>query len=115
MPESPAAVPVVCAEMRDAVTSRIMRTTLDIADDVLFAAKDFARRDKKSVGHALSELARRGLQAPPHTAAKARARKKSADAIEARFRALGFDPVPRRGGVVVTAERVRQLLDQEGI
>jgi hypothetical protein len=24
-----------------------MRTTLDIADDVLFAAKDFARRDKK--------------------------------------------------------------------
>lgn len=25
-----------------------MRTTLDIADDVLFAAKDFARRDKKS-------------------------------------------------------------------
>ena len=27
-----------------------MRTTLDIADDVLFAAKDFARRDKKTLG-----------------------------------------------------------------
>ena len=41
-----------------------MRTTLDIADDVLFAAKDFARRDGKTIGQVLSELARRALQMP---------------------------------------------------
>jgi len=35
-----------------------MRTTLDIADDVLMAAKDRAGRQKRSVGEILSELAR---------------------------------------------------------
>lgn len=38
-----------------------MRTTLDIDDDVLLAAKDLARREKKSVGQIISELARKGL------------------------------------------------------
>jgi predicted transcriptional regulator len=38
-----------------------MRTTLDIEDDVLFAAKDIARRRRSSVGKALSDLARQGL------------------------------------------------------
>lgn len=31
-----------------------MRTTLDIADDVLFAVKDFARREKKTLGQVIS-------------------------------------------------------------
>ena len=35
-----------------------MRTTLDIADDVLFAAKGRARREKKPLGQDKSELAR---------------------------------------------------------
>ena len=39
-----------------------MRTTLDIADDVLFAAKDFARRDKKTLGQVISEWGRTALQ-----------------------------------------------------
>jgi len=38
-----------------------MRTTLDIEDDVLFAAKDLARREKKTAGQIISELARKGL------------------------------------------------------
>ena len=41
-----------------------MRTTLDIADDVLFAAKDFARRDKKTLGQVISEWGRAALQNP---------------------------------------------------
>ena len=41
-----------------------MRTTLDIADDVLFAAKDFARRHKKTVGQVISEWSRTALQNP---------------------------------------------------
>jgi|GEM_PF-2145961 len=41
-----------------------MRTTLDIADDILFAAKELAQREKKSLGQVISELARRAFVAP---------------------------------------------------
>lgn len=40
-----------------------MRTTLDIEDDVLLAAKETARRDKLSIGAVISDLARRTLTA----------------------------------------------------
>ena len=39
-----------------------MRTTLDIDDDVLQAAKELAAIRSSSAGKVLSELARRGLQ-----------------------------------------------------
>ncbi len=39
----------------------MMRTTLDIEEDVLFAAKDLARRERKTAGQVISELARKGL------------------------------------------------------
>ena len=42
-----------------------MRTTLDIADDVLFAAKELARREKKPLGQVISELARKAFQQGP--------------------------------------------------
>ena len=38
-----------------------MRTTLDIADDVLYAVKERARREKRSAGDVLSDLARQAL------------------------------------------------------
>lgn len=38
-----------------------MRTTIDVEDDVLLAAKEIARQRKKSVGKVLSELAREAL------------------------------------------------------
>jgi hypothetical protein len=38
-----------------------MRITLDIADDVLFAAKEVARREKKSLGQIISDLARQSF------------------------------------------------------
>ena len=38
-----------------------MRTTLDIADDVLFAAKEIAQREKKSIGQVMSDLARKAF------------------------------------------------------
>ena len=41
-----------------------MRTTLDIADDVLAAAKAIAREQKKTTGEVVSELARAGLRKP---------------------------------------------------
>jgi hypothetical protein len=45
--------------MRDA---RLMRTTLDIDDDVLEAAKELASSRSTSAGRVLSELARQALQ-----------------------------------------------------
>ncbi len=41
-----------------------MRTTLDIDDDVLQAAKERARRERKTAGQVISELLRRALTAP---------------------------------------------------
>ena len=66
-----------------------MRTTLDIADDVLHAAKERAGREHKTTGEVISDLARSALTAPRDTPA-ARAPK----AVH------GFRPFPRRGGIV---------------
>ena len=76
-----------------------MRTTLDIADDVLQAAKERARREKKSAGEVISELARRGLTEPP-AALVARAPKA----------VYGFRPFSKRGGIVSneTIDKLRE-------
>lgn len=47
----------------------MMRTTLNIADDVLQAAKERARYEKKTVGQVISELTRRALTTPRDVAA----------------------------------------------
>ena len=65
-----------------------MRTTLDIEDDVLSAAKDLAKREKKTAGQVISELARRGLAG----AASSAAREPKAS--------YGFRPFAREGRVV---------------
>ena len=41
-----------------------MRTTVDIADDVLQAAKELAAVRQQTAGEVLSELARKGLERP---------------------------------------------------
>lgn len=66
-----------------------MRTTLDIADDVLQAAKERARREKKTAGEVISELARSALTVP----------RQAVVAREPRAR-YGFRPFPSRGGIV---------------
>lgn len=38
-----------------------MRTTLDIDEDILFAARDIAKRQRLSMGKVLSDLARQAL------------------------------------------------------
>lgn len=74
-----------------------MRTTLDIADDVLQAAKERARREKKTTGAVISELARCALTAPPERAPKAR---------------HGFRPFVRRGAIV-NNERIDRLREDD--
>jgi hypothetical protein len=77
-----------------------VRTTLDIADDVLQAAKERARREKKTAGEVISELARSALTRPPEAQSKL-ARPKS-----------GFRPFPRRGGIV-TNELIDKLREED--
>jgi predicted nuclease with RNAse H fold len=40
----------------------VMRMTLDIDDDVVAAARELAAAERRSLGSAISELARRGLR-----------------------------------------------------
>ncbi|HKI00671.1 MAG TPA: antitoxin [Thermoanaerobaculia bacterium] len=80
-----------------------MRTTLDIADDVLMAVKDRARRQKRSAGDLLSELAREALT---H-----RYREGDSEAREAKS-LYGFDPLPPRGGPV-SNELIDKLREED--
>lgn len=82
-----------------------MRTTLDIDDDVLLAAKELARREHASTGKIVSDLVRRALTQPPSSnVGKAR----EPEQIH------GFRPFPSRGGVA-TNELVDRLRDDEGV
>ncbi len=83
-----------------------MRTTLDIDDDVLIAAKAHAQREQRSLGAVISELARQALQRPADAAPPAG---RGAAARGGRFAVL-----PQRGEVV-TPEQVRRLMDAEGV
>jgi len=76
-----------------------MRTTLDIADDVLAAAKERARRENRTAGEVISELARAALTAPQPAPTKASEPKSH----------YGIRPFPRRGRAVVTNEQVDKL------
>jgi hypothetical protein len=81
-----------------------MRTTLDIDDDVLAAAKALARRSKRSAGAVISELARRGLNEPPPRARAAVAESKAF---------YGFKPQAARG-LPVTDELIDRLRAEAG-
>jgi hypothetical protein len=80
-----------------------MRTTLDIEDDVLQAAKELAQRQGRTAGLVLSELARRGL-ASQEPASKGK-----------RGLTRGGVPVLPSRGEVVTLARVRRISDEEGV
>ncbi len=74
-----------------------MRTTLDIADDVLQAAKELARRQKKTTGQVISELARTAMT--------------RVSEAETTTPVLGFRPFSSRGQIV-TDELVDRLRDE---
>ena len=66
-----------------------MRTTLNIADDVLFAVRERARREGRSSGEVLSEVARQGLMGA-----------QQAGEVAEPGVFYGFEPLPTRGAVV---------------
>ena len=73
-----------------------MRTTIDIADDVLMAAKERARRENKTAGEVISELARQALTAVMPMA------------VGEPVAVYGFTPFPPRGNVI-TNELINKL------
>lgn len=86
-----------------------MRTTLDISDDVLMAAKEVARLEKTSIGQALSAIARKALLALPA------GQPETASPTAQRLARLGIHVLPSSGGVPVTDEWVNRIRDEEGI
>ena len=77
-----------------------MRTTLDIEDDVLQAAKELAQRQGGTAGQVISDLARRGLSSP---------------ATKRRPGLRGGVPVLPSRGEIVTLEHVQEIQDEEGV
>jgi hypothetical protein len=79
-----------------------MRTTLDIADDVLQAVKERAKRDRKTIGEMISELARRALPTPQEPLS-----------VKGRPKAVyGLKPFARRGGIVANV-LIDKLRDED--
>lgn len=81
-----------------------MRTTINLAEDALIAARNIARRERISLGDAVSELIRRGSAAgAPGTAAS------QPPALRGRFALL-----PARDEIV-TPQHVRELMEREDL
>ena len=78
-----------------------MRTTLDIAEDVLYAVKEKARKERRSAGEVLSDLARQAL-----------IRGSAAGEVAEEESFHGFHPLPRRGPVV-SNELIDRLREDE--
>jgi hypothetical protein len=81
-----------------------VRTTLDIDEEVLRAAKEIARRRHSTAGAVISELVRRALTEP--------GRERPGVAEPEAF--YGFRPLPA-GDRVVSHEMVERLREDEAI
>jgi len=84
-----------------------MRTTINLAEDALIAARTMARRERLSLGDAVSELIRRGAAAPALGAASAG--QGAQTTLRGRFALL-----PLRDEVI-TPQNIRDLMKTDGI
>ncbi|MDP9428014.1 MAG: antitoxin [Actinomycetota bacterium] len=78
-----------------------MRTTISIDDDVLLAVRERARRERRTAGEVLSELARQALTGGHRTPTEHTAGRH------------GFTPLPHRGAAVSNA-LIDRLREDEG-
>jgi hypothetical protein len=86
-----------------------MRTTLDIDQDVLEAAKELALRENSTAGKVLSRLARSAfLNNGSNPRASTASIAKEPETV------YGFTPFASRGGVV-SSETIDRIRDEEGI
>lgn len=82
-----------------------MRTTLDIDDDVLAAAKELSRQQGRPVGAVVSALLRQALTG---SVSKGRVAEEQPTSV------AGFRPFPSRGRLVTEGD-IDALRDAEGI
>lgn len=84
-----------------------MRTTLDIDDDLIAAAKKLARRQGATAGQAVPSLLRQSLtrQATPLAGRRSKGQQGVA----------GIEPFAAKPGVVTTNDHVNALRDSEGV
>jgi len=75
------------------------RTTLDLDEDILAAAKELASFHNTSVGKMISNLARQAME-PKNNRQKMR---------------NGIPLLPSRPGVIVTTDLIDQIREEEGI
>ncbi len=82
-----------------------MRTTLDIDDDVLEAAKEIGRAENKTAGQVLSSLARKGLNERAHI---------DVSKLERRN---GFLILPRTGRVITNEmiDKIKEEIELEEV
>lgn len=85
-----------------------MRTTLDIDDDVLEAARELARKQHVSAGKVVSQLLRAALTGQTAQVARKQAAKAEKPVV------AGFRPFPP-GKTVVTNQIVNRLRETEGV
>ena len=78
-----------------------MRTTLSIDEDVLLAVKERARRENRTIGAVLSDLARQAMTQEP-------------DSSSSQRELYGFEPFEHRGPAVSNA-LVDRLRDDEAV
>jgi hypothetical protein len=81
-----------------------MRTTIDIEDDVLEAAKEIAQRERTSAGRVVSRLLRAALTQPATPQGEP-----SPQGVG------GFRPFASPSARIVTNARAGRLRDEEGI
>lgn len=85
-----------------------MRTTLNISDDVLYAVKERARRQNRSAGEVLSDLAREAL-----TGGRRHSPRPAPAEVAEPESFFGFQPLPHRGPAV-SNELIDRLREEEG-
>jgi hypothetical protein len=81
-----------------------MRTTLDIDDDVLAAAKELAKARDSTAGEVISDLARKALTTPVEPS--------GSTGPGGAVLKNGWYVLPSRGGPPVTNELVQRLLNE---
>jgi hypothetical protein len=79
-----------------------MRTTLDIDDDVLLAVKELSKRQKKSAGSVLSDLARSSLTSTHNQ-------------VNDEVTEYGFPIIPKKSDSIVTVEHINRLLEESDL
>jgi hypothetical protein len=85
-----------------------MRTTLDIDDDILAAAKELGRAEGKTAGQVISDLVRQAITAPTQQGLHGQPGLSEEPAVFAGI----WPTLPNRQGVIITPQLVRGIQDE---